>query len=220
MAKRKLKSFAELETFDNVFQLLFKAEDFDFKLKGKWHQEYFKNNNPIVLELGCGKGEYTIGLANKFKDKNFIGIDLKGARIWRGAKTAIEENIQNVAFIRTQVERIYNFFEPGEVSEIWITFPDPQPQSTRERKRLTSPIFINHYKKVLSENGLIHLKTDNAPFYEYSLEIIDSMGKTPLRNSNNIEKDFPTDELLSIETYYEGKYRKQGIPIKYLSFQL
>jgi len=220
MAKRKLKSFAELETFPNVFQLLFKNEDFDFKLKGKWNQEYFKNNNPIVLELGCGKGEYTIGLAEKYPEKNFIGIDLKGARIWRGAKTALAQDMKNVAFIRTQVERIYNFFAPAEISEIWITFPDPQPQKTRTRKRLTSPIFLAHYKKVLTTNGIVHLKTDNQGFFEYTLETANQEGIKTNISTFDIQKDYPENELLAITTHYESIYRKLGVPIKYLNFNL
>ncbi|MFN4122541.1 MAG: tRNA (guanosine(46)-N7)-methyltransferase TrmB [Flavobacteriales bacterium] len=218
MAKRKLKSFEELETFSNVIQRVFQAEDFDHPRKGKWH-DYFENNNPIVLELGCGKGEYTVGLARKYPEKNFIGIDIKGARIWRGAKTALEENLQNVAFIRTQVDRIYNFFSPNEVSEIWITFPDPQSQKTRERKRLTSPNFLYRYRRVLKPDGLIHLKTDNHDFFMYTLEIIRENKLELLRHSFDINKDFPNDELLAIETYYESKFRKKGIPIKYLNFK-
>lgn len=218
MAKRKLKSFAEMESFSNVIQQMFQAEDFDNPRKGKWH-EYFGNQHPIVLELGCGKGEYTVGLARQYPQKNFVGVDLKGARIWRGAKTAIEDQLNNVAFIRTQVDRIYNFFNPDEVSEIWITFPDPQPQKTRERKRLTSPGFIDRYRRVLSPGGIIHLKTDNAFFFEYTLDVIQEHKLDLILHSFDIAKDFPNDDLLAIETYYESKFRKQGIPIKYLKFE-
>jgi len=218
MAKRKLKSFAEMESFSNVIQQMFQADDFDHPRKGNW-REYFGNQHPIVLELGCGKGEYTVGLARKYPEKNFVGVDLKGARIWRGAKTAIEDQLGNVAFIRSQVDRIYNFFSPEEVSEIWITFPDPQPQKTRERKRLTSPGFIDRYRLVLSPGGIIHLKTDNAVFFEYTLDVIKEHKLDLLLHSFDIAKDFPNDDLLAIETYYESKFRKQGIPIKYLKFK-
>ena len=156
--KRKLEHFAEMKTFPNVYEP--DTEEVlrqDYFMKGQWRSKHFKNENPIVLELGCGKGEYSVGMGRKYPNKNFIGIDIKGARMWRGSKTALEENINNVAFLRTRIEFIESCFAKDEVDEIWITFPDPQPQSTRERKRLTSPIFINQYKKVLSENGLIHL---------------------------------------------------------------
>ena len=159
MGKNKLKRFAENKTFDNVFQPTRQEVMGEFDLKGNWNAEFFKNENPIVLELGCGKGEYTVALAQKYPDKNFIGIDIKGARFWRGAKTAVENGMKNVAFLRTQIELIDYAFGENEVSEIWITFPDPQIKFRRTKHRLTHPEFLKKYHKVLTENGLFHLKT-------------------------------------------------------------
>lgn len=220
MAKRKLKNFQELETFDNVFQQTFKKENFDHELKNKWNSTYFKNDHPIILELGCGKGEYSIALARKHPEKNYIGIDLKGNRIWRGAKTAIEDEMKNVAFIRTQVDRVFNFFEAGEVSEIWITFPDPQPQKTRASKRLTSPEFLDSYRKVLKKDGIVHLKTDSAFLFAYSLEVIQELNLEVIRVSHDIDQDYPGEEILEIRTYYETKFRETGVPINYVCFKL
>ncbi|HSH65574.1 MAG TPA: tRNA (guanosine(46)-N7)-methyltransferase TrmB, partial [Bacteroidia bacterium] len=173
MAKRKLKKFAEVSAFNNCFFLSFEdSKEKGLSLKGKWSKEYFKNNNPIVIELGCGKGEYTVGLAQRFPDKNFIGVDIKGNRIWTGAKTALENKMNNVAFIRTRIDFIESCFSEQEVSEIWITFPDPQPQKTRVRNRLTNMMFINRYRKILRAGGSINLKTDNEPFYEFTKEVI------------------------------------------------
>ena len=175
MSKGKLEKFAEVATFPNVFELPFLFKSGDFVLKGKWHDNYFKNENPLVLELGCGKGEYTVGLAEKFPNKNFIGIDIKGSRLWRGAKFALENKMKNVAFVRTRIDHIEMVFAFAEVDEIWITFPDPQPQKTRERKRLTSPMFLNRYTKILKPGGILNLKTDNFQLYEYSKQIAEEM---------------------------------------------
>ena len=234
MAKRKLKKFAEVSAFNNCFFLSFensKAEG--LPLKGKWHKEYFKNNNPIVLELGCGKGEYTVGLAKRFPQKNFIGVDIKGNRIWTGAKTAIESNMNNVAFIRTRIDFIESCFSDHEVDEIWITFPDPQPQKTRVRNRLTNMMFINRYKKILKPGGFINLKTDNEPFYEYTKEVVaennlklidatndlyadvTSSGSDSYRNENKRD-----EALTTIKTYYEKKFSDLGFKICYLKFKL
>src|ERR1051325_9312258 len=172
MGKMKLQRFAENQTFTNLLQPKLGYPPEGFTLKGKWNKDFFKKDQPIVLELGCGRGEYTIGLARRFPDKNFIGIDIKGARLWRGAKTGMEENLTNVGFLRILIDQIQYFFGENEVSEIWITFPDPQPQLSRERKRLTHPQFVNRYAGFLKPNGIIHLKTDSTSLYEYTLETI------------------------------------------------
>ena len=220
MAKRKLQNFAELETFEHVIQHPFEKDDFDHPLKGKWASEFFKNNKPITLELGCGKGEYTVALAQKHPERNFLGVDIKGSRIWRGAKTALEENMQNVGFIRTQIDRITNFFNESEVDEIWVTFPDPQPQKTRTRKRLTSPPFFDRYRQLLKPGGIVNLKTDSAFLFAYTEEVIAEQNLEVLRISHDIDKDFPGDELLEIRTFYEMKFRQTGVPINYVKFKL
>lgn len=232
MAKNKLQRFAELRTFSNVHEFLFTERETDFKLKGKWNAEYFKNNNPIVLELGCGKGEYSNGLAEKYPDINFIGIDIKGARIWRGSKTAQEKKLSNVAFLRTQIEFVESCFDKEEVSEIWITFPDPQPN--KEKKRLTHPVFLNRYKNILKKNGIIHLKTDSAELYEFTLEIIRLLladfnpksGRKAelLYATNDLYGNANTlpwkEEVTAIKTHYEKLFTAKGKKITYMKFQL
>lgn len=218
----KQEKFAEFETFKNCFTLFFENLSKGFDLKGKWRSEYFKNDHPIVLELGCGKGEYTVGLAQNNPGKNYIGVDIKGNRIWTGAKQAIEQNLHNVGFLRTRIDFIDHCFAENEVDEIWITFPDPQPQSTRERKRLTHNMFTNRYKKFLKPNGLVHLKTDSTSFYEYTLEVI-AENKFPLVwHTNNLYQNCPTDrhELIQIKTYYEKMFTEKGEDIKYICFKL
>ncbi len=221
MGKKKLKRFKEVETFSNVFQPKYdEILNKDFKLKGKWNSLYFKNNNPIILELGCGKGEYTLSLAQMFPDKNFIGIDIKGARMWRGAKTANENNINNLVFIRTRVEFINSFFSKNEIDEIWITFPDPQLKKYRTKKRLTSSRFLNSYKNIIKNNGIVHLKTDNKLLYEYTLAIINKNELNILENTNDLYKSNIFDEILSIKTFYELQYLEKGQNIHYIKFQL
>jgi tRNA (guanine-N7-)-methyltransferase len=220
LTKRKLQHFAELGTFPNVIQ---SATDYDLKdhpIKGNWNKDFFKNNQPIVLELGCGKGEYSINLAKKYPDRNFIGIDIKGNRLWKGSKTALDEKITNVGFLRIQIERIEYFFAPNEVSEIWITFPDPQPKYKTEPKRLTSKEFLDRYRKILMPGGTIHLKTDNRPLHDYTLEILNQQKINPIRFSEDIYRDFPDDELLNISTTYEKLFFAKGFPITYISFRL
>ncbi len=212
MGKDKLKRFAELETFTNVFQL-------NPVHKGNWNKNYFKNNQPIVLELGCGRGEYTVSLAKYFPKKNFIGIDIKGARIWRGAKTGMEEHISNMAFLRIEIEQLEEHFSENEVDEIWITFPDPQPQISRERKRLTSDRFLTMYKKVLSPNGIVHLKTDNDGLYAYTLEKIAELNLKLIKHTADLYKEEWLDDVLSIQTTYEKIYRDKGKNINYIQFQ-
>ncbi len=222
MAKRKLKKFAEVSSFHNCFFLSFeqsKAEG--LPLKGKWNELFFKNNNPIVLELGCGKGEYTVGLAKRYPEKNFIGIDIKGNRIWTGAKTAVDDKMDNVAFVRTRIDFIEACFGKNEVSEIWITFPDPQPQKTRERKRLTNMMFINRYKNILIKGGAINLKTDNEPFYLYSREVVKDNKFEELDFTNDLYADVSLrdEALTNIKTHYEELFSKKGFKICYLKFK-
>jgi tRNA (guanine-N7-)-methyltransferase len=213
MGKDKLRKFAEIETFANVYEL-----DAGKSFKGKWSKMHFKNDAPLVLELACGKGEYTVNLAQLFPEKNFIGIDYKGNRIWRGAKTAIEEGIENVAFLRIQIEQILDYFDADEVSEIWITFPDPQPQISREKKRLTAPRFLEKYKVILQESAPINLKTDNDDFYAFTLETIEQLGlKLHVRTEDLYRSDL-VNEVLSIKTYYEKKYLAHDKNINYVRF--
>ncbi|OYD45711.1 tRNA (guanosine(46)-N7)-methyltransferase TrmB [Sphingobacterium cellulitidis] len=214
MGKDKLRKFAEVSTFKNVVQL-----DAGKEYKGKWGQEFFKNDKPLILELACGKGEYTVNLAKLFPEKNFIGIDYKGNRIWRGAKTALEEGIDNVGFLRIQIETILDHFEKGEVSEIWITFPDPQPQDSREKKRLTNPVFLERYKEILVPQGIMHLKTDNDGFFAYTLEQIELQSLPVLKETKDLYHSDLVDEVLSIKTYYEKKYLAEDKNINYVQWK-
>ena len=222
MPKNKLQRFAELKTFSNVHEFLYTERETDFKLRGKWSSEYFKNNNPIVLELGCGKGEYSIGLAEKYPTLNFIGIDIKGSRIWRGSKNAQEKKLNNVAFLRTQIEYIEACFAKDEVSEIWITFPDPQPN--KEKKRLTHSIFLNRYKSVLKPGGIIHLKTDSAELYEFTLEVLTENKLNKIYSSADLysEANFGENwaEATQLKTHYEKLFTAKGKKITYLKFLL
>ncbi len=214
MPKRKRQQFAEIETFSNVLHLPFGEKD--FALFGNWSL-HFGNENPVVLELGCGKGEYTVGLAQKYPDKNFIGVDIKGNRIWRGAKTAIEKKMKNVAFLRTMIDGIASAFGKKEVSEIWITFPDPQPK--KENKRLTAQIFLERYKSILQKNGIIHLKTDSRELYDYTLGVISKNKHELIDSSCNLYAEQGRDEVKSIQTYYEEKFLKQEKKIAYIKFR-
>ena len=217
MGKNKLSKFADMETYPNVFQYLFETlKTAGFPLKGKWGADYFKNDNPIVLELGCGKGEYTTGLARLFPDKNFIGIDIKGARMWTGATEAINENLTNVAFLRTHIELIHHFFAENEVSEIWITFPDPQMNKTN--KRLTSTRFMKEYSRILKPDGIIHLKTDSNFLYTYTDVMIKENQLDILFSTKDLYNSGLEDEILQIQTYYEQQWRARGINIKYIKF--
>ena len=213
MGKDKLRRFAEIETFANVYQL-----EEGKVLKGNWAAHHFKNANPVVLELACGKGEYSVNLARLFPDKNFIGIDYKGNRIWRGAKTAIEESIDNVAFLRIQIENILEYFAEGEIDEIWITFPDPQPQDSREKKRLTFPAFLNRYKQVLKPGGCVNLKTDNDQLYAYTVEKTIALDLIVHKNTDHLYTSEFADDVLSIKTYYEKKYLLHDKNINYIQF--
>jgi len=220
MGKNKLKRFAENETFENLFQHnYYNVRENPFPLRGKWHSNYFKNNNPIVLELGCGRGEYTIGMAQFSQDKNFIGIDRKGARIWRGCKDGIEKQLFNVGFLRIRIEDIEHFFAPNEVSEIWVTFPDPQLK--KERKRLISPNFISKYRKFLTPAGIIHLKTDSKELYEYVLETAPKENWTVVNNIDNIYNKVVAPSILTeIQTFYEKKWLSENKTISYISISI
>ncbi|EHQ28004.1 tRNA (guanosine(46)-N7)-methyltransferase TrmB [Mucilaginibacter paludis] len=213
MGKDKLRRFAEIAEFANVLQL-----DQGKPMYGQWSKAFFKNDNPLVLELACGKGEYTVNLATLFPDKNFIGIDYKGNRIWRGAKTALEENIANVGFLRIQIETLLDYFAPGEIDEIWITFPDPQPQLSREKKRLTSPRFLDLYKQVLKPGGIVNLKTDNDGLHAYTVAKVDELGLKKHIQTEDLYHSEYANEVLSIKTYYERKYLKDNKNINYVQF--
>ncbi len=218
MTKRKLQRFAENETFPNVFQPKLIYPPVDHEIKGCWNDKFFRNNHPIVLELGCGRGEYTANLAGMFPENNYIGIDFKGARLWRGAKTAMENKWLHVAFLRIQIQQIENYFAPEEVNEVWITFPDPQPQKNRERKRLTSPRFLNMYKRILKKNGIIHLKTDDQGLYEYTVDAIRENDFILLESTPDLYHSDLYNEVLQIKTTYENIFVEQGSKINYLKF--
>lgn len=219
MGKNKLAKFAELESFEHVFQVpsrvLLSGEGFE--LKSKWNELFFHNSNPIVLELGCGKGEYTVELARRYPDKNYIGVDIKGARIWTGAKQALQDGLKNLAFIRTDIEMIHHFFAPSEVSEIWLTFPDPQMKKTT--KRLTSTNFINLYLNFLKEKSVIHLKTDSNFMFSYTVAMVNSNQFEMEAYNENIYASMPEDSILNIKTYYEKQWLERGITIKYIRFK-
>ena len=219
-SKNKLKRFRENDTFSNVIQPEREKVIEGFPLKGNWHT-HFNNNNPIVLELGCGKGEYTIALARKNPDINYIGIDLKGARFWRGAKTALEENLTNVAFIRTQIELIDFLFAENEIDEIWITFPDPQIKYTRTKHRLTNAEFLKKYNTVLKPEGIVNLKTDSEFMHGYTLGLLHGAGHEVLYAHHDIYKNTHSpEEVTSTQTFYESQYLETGKPITYIKFKI
>ena len=221
-SKNKLKRFSENETFTNVFQpTREEVVGNEFPLRGKWNREFFKNDNPIVLELGCGKGEYSVGLAERSPEKNFIGIDIKGARFWRGAKTAVESGMNNVAFVRTQIELINHIFAENEVSEIWITFPDPQIKYKRTKHRMTNSEFLSNYKKILKPNGLMHLKTDSEFMHGYTLGLLHGEGHEVIYANHNIYKNEGAPaEVTGIQTFYESQYLEVNKPITYIQFRI
>ncbi len=223
MSKGKLAKFADMERYENVFQYPYSVvENVPFGMKGHWREQYFHNSNPIVLELGCGRGEYTVGLARLYPDVNFIGVDIKGARMWSGATQALEEELKNVAFLRTNIEIIDRFFGPDEVQEIWLTFSDPQMKNAR--KRLTGTTFMERYRHFLVDGGLVHLKTDSNFLFTYTTYMVEHnhlpllFRTEDLYHTEGIDED--TRRILSIQTYYESQWIERGLNIKYMKFRL
>lgn len=221
-SKNKLKRFKENETFTNVFQpTREEVVSGDFALKGKWSSDFFKNNNPIVVELGCGKGEYTIGLGEQNPNVNYIGIDVKGARFWRGAKTSVENGMKNIAFVRTQIELIEGIFAANEVSEFWITFPDPQIKYKRTKHRMTNSEFLKLYKKILKPDGVMNLKTDSEFMHGYTLGLLHGEGHEVLYANHNVYKNEGAPrEVLDIQTFYEKQYLEIDKAITYIRFKI
>lgn len=225
MAKNKLKRFADMKTMSWVFEPAMETVEKDnFHLKGNWRTDYFKNDHPLIVELGCGKGEYTIGLGQKYPEKNYIGIDIKGARMWEGANTVREEGLQNIAWVRTRIEFVDTFFGKDEVDEIWLTFSDPQPN--KPRKRLSSKLFLDRYQKFLKPGGLIHLKTDNDLLFASTLQEVEEVGGEILEKTWDLYGEMPSDlnadtqEILSIKTHYEKIFSEKGYKIKYCRFRM
>ena len=215
--KRKLERFKIIEERANVIE---RSKDIYEEIKGKWRAEYFKNNNPLTVELACGRGEYTVGLAARFPGQNYIGVDIKGERIWKGSTLAVEQNLANVAFLRTPILLIENFFEIGELDEIWITFPDPRPRKRDVKRRLTSPRYLDIYKRLAKPGSYFRLKTDNTMLYEYTLEVVQSRNDIfDLRYTDNLYDSDLRDECFDIKTKYEQQFAAQGELIKYLRFK-
>ena len=209
-----------MESFSNVKQPNLEMLQKGYSLKGRWNRDFFKNSNPLVLELGCGMGEYSVGLAERYPEKNFLGIDIKGARIWQGASIAIEKKLKNVGFLRIRIDWIENCFSKNEVDEIWITFPDPQLKKRRSRKRLTHPIFLKRYKNILKKNATIHLKTDSQFLHGFTLGVIAAQGHFLEDSTNNIYNSHVERKHMDIKTHYERSFLEKGIAITYLRFSL
>lgn len=219
MSKNKLAKFAEMGAFENVIQAPYRQlNNEDFYLKGNWATQIFGNQNPVILELGCGKGEYTVQLGEKYPGTNFIGIDIKGARLYTGAKQALAKGLKNVAFLRTNIEAIDRFFAPGEVAEIWLTFPDPQMKKTS--RRLTSSFFLERYRRILQPNGIIHLKTDSNFQFTYTSELVHLNEFEILSETRDLYESEYLNDLLQIKTFYEKQWLDRGIKIKYIAFIL
>lgn len=219
-SKNKLKRFAENASFSNVVQPTREEVIKGFRYRGDW-ASFFGNDRPIVLELGCGKGEYAVGLAQRYPDKNHIGVDIKGARFWRGAKTALEQGLPNVAFLRSQIDLVDLLFAPGEVEEIWLTFPDPQIKYKRRKHRLTNPDFLEKYRKILKPGGMVHLKTDSEFMHGYTLGLLQGLGHKVLYANHDVYTNSGSpDDVLDIQTFYEKQYLEKGKPITYVRFSL
>ena len=218
MGKNKLAKFANMEAYPHVFQYPFAVlQEKGFEMKGKWNEKFFKNSNPIILELGCGKGEYTVGLAKLYPDNNFIGVDIKGARMWSGAKQSLEEGLSNVAFLRTHIELLTHFFEEGEVSEIWITFPDPQ--MNKVNRRMTSTRFMKLYGQLIKPNGVIHLKSDSNFMFTYTSQMVELNNQRVLFKTDDLYHSELVDDVLTIKTFYEQQWIARGLDIKYIKFE-
>jgi tRNA (guanine-N7-)-methyltransferase len=221
-SKNKLKRFKENESFQNVIEpTREEVTSGDFRWKGNWNKDFFKNDNPIILELGCGKGEYSVGLAERFPNKNFVGIDLKGARFWRGAKTAVENGLHNVGFLRTQIELIEYCFAENEVDEIWITFPDPQIKYKRTKHRMTNSEFLQRYKKILKPDGIMNLKTDSEFMHGYTLGLLHGEGHEVIYANHNVYKNEGSPAVVTaIQTFYEKQYLAKDKAITYIQFKI
>ena len=217
MSRQKKSRFAATKLMDNIVEF---GKDNFLTMPGKWNSEMFENENPIVLELACGKGEYTEGLAFEFPDRNFIGMDIKGARLYVGAKSALDLGLKNVAFVRGRIESLRGFFGWREISELWITFPDPRPKAGDEKRRLTHPRFLRLYQHILKPGGIIHLKTDNPPLFRYSVEMVKEMGGTILAQTTSLYESPWKEDHHGIQTYFENKFTQKGFSINYLRFQL
>ena len=219
MGKNKLKKFADIQTFSCVLQYPWATlRQEGFPLKGNWNKDFFKNSGPVTLELGCGKGEYTVALSEANPDRNFIGIDIKGARLWNGARAVELRHIPNAAFLRTDITLLDSFFAPGEVSQIWITFPDPQMQKTR--RRLTSPRFLEIYRRILAPGGIIHLKTDSPFLYAYTSRLASACGLDVIHSTPDLYGSGLADSATSIKTFYECQWLSRGKRITYISFRI
>lgn len=220
MSKGKLEKFKEVHEFENTLELTdFQGNDAQ-KPKGRWNSDIFENTNPIVFELACGRGEYTLELARRNPQKNYIGIDIKGARIWKGAKIALDEELENVRFMRMYIDHLDDYFAPKEIDEIWITFPDPYPRKPDQNKRLTSPKFLNIYKKVVKPGATVHFKTDSDELFAYTLSVLSETDCELLDVVDKIYEERPDDSLLTHKTYYEQKYLQEGRTISYCKFRL
>lgn len=219
-SKNKLKKFNDNQGYPNMFQPNYDDVKDGYMMQGKWGADFFKNTNPITLEVGCGKGEYTVGLAANYPQRNFIGMDIKGARIWRGCKTSNENNMNNVAFVRNYVQMVSEIFGEQEIDELWITFPDPQPKKVKINKRLTSPPFLKRYSQILKEGGIINFKTDNEPLFDYTLEVIKEYGHELIVSVKDLYNCDGFEEVKSIKTHYEKLFSDQGFAINYMQFRL
>ena len=219
MSKGKLQKFADMARYPHVFEYPYSVvDDVPFAMRGRWREEFFHNANPVVLELGCGRGEYTVGLAEMFPEKNFIGVDIKGARMWTGATDSLQRGMKNVAFLRTNIEIIDRFFAPGEVQEVWLTFSDPQMK--KATKRLTSTYFLERYRRFLTDGGLVHVKTDSNFLYTYTRLLLEANHLPVEVMTDDLYHSGQADEILSIRTYYEQQWLARGINIKYIRFRL